>query len=139
MDSEIPGHFGAFEIRDAIGQLADGLEVPTELIPVVRQAAQGPCATADRGSQIFVVGVGQAGLLQIDTEELIWPRDPEGDLFDDLPLAGLWDPDSWYEAAASWQQEDPAAWVAFTWRIAVPLANRLRLVGAWTHPKPTLP
>jgi len=123
--------FNSFDIRDAIGQMADGLEVNERLMPSIRAAVSGICETADRGTQIFVVGIAQSNLHNVDTEELIWPKNPADDPFDDLPLHTMLDANAWTSAMNQWLNEDPVAWTAFVWRIAVPLSNRLQLTEAW--------
>lgn len=92
---------------------------------------QGAAETSDRGSQIFVVGVDAANQHNVDTEELIWPRDPTADYKDDVPLEAISNPELWKEAEAYWMEEDPLAWTAFVWRVAVPLAEGLGIIGSW--------
>jgi hypothetical protein len=123
--------FTAMQIRNAIGQVADGMEVDPKLIPFVRAAVTGVCPTSDRGDQQFVVNVDTVDLFNVDTEELIWPRDPDEDIHEDVPLHILTQPDLWEHTRRQWDDAYPREWSAFTWRIAVPLANRLGFVGAW--------
>jgi hypothetical protein len=121
--------FTAMEIRDAIGELADGNSIDSRLLPFVRAAVTGLCPTSDRGEQQFVVDVSGCALFNVDTEELIWPRTPSDAPGDDIPLRVLTDAELWERARHRW--EDRQEWTAFVWRIAVPLSNRLRFVGAW--------
>jgi hypothetical protein len=125
--------FSAMKIRDAIGDLADGETVASDLMPSVRAAVIGTCPTVDRGEQEFVVGVMQAGLFNVDTAELIWPRDPGHPVCNDndVLLRVVTDPELWEQARQHWEASQPQEWTAFVWRIAVPLSNRLGLVGAW--------
>ena len=126
------GLFPAMEIRDAIGDLADGVAVDPTLLPAVRAAVAGLCPTADGGEQQFVVDVSGAGLFNVDTAELIWPWAPNDEIGgDDVPLQALTDPVLWERARSRWDADRPREWAAFVWRIAVPLANRLGFVGAW--------
>lgn len=120
--------FGAMEIRDAIGALADGRPVEAELVEVVRAALNGPVETADRGQQVFVVGVFTADLSNVDTEEIIWPR-PVGHVPSDgdVLLTCVTSETEFHAERERWMEEDPVAWTAFVWRVAVPLANRLGL------------
>jgi hypothetical protein len=88
--------------------------------------------TADRGAQQFVVDVSGCALFNVDTEELIWPRNPNEALIGyDLSLRALVDRELWENARRRWDEEHRAEWAAFTWRIAVPLSRRLQFVGAW--------
>lgn len=123
--------FPAIEIRDAIGMLADGHEVDPRLMPFIRAAVTGLCPTADRGDQQFVVAVDAAHLFNVDTEELIWPIGPEEESSDNVPLRALTQPELWEQSRRRWEDEHPRAWTAFVWRVAVPLINRLGIVGAW--------
>jgi hypothetical protein len=125
------GLFPAMEIRDAIGQLADGLPVDPRLLPSIGAAVAGLCLTSDRGDQQFVVDVSGCGLFNVDTEELIWPRGNHEAIGDDLPLRVLTDRELWNAAHRKWDEEHPREWAAFIWRVAVPLSRRLRFVGAW--------
>lgn len=111
--------------------MADGCDVDERLIPSVRAAVEGRCETADRGKQIFVVDIAQSNRHNVDTVELIWPRDPADDLFDDLPLNTMLNANAWTFAMNRWIKLDPVAWTAFVWRIAIPLSNRLKLTEAW--------
>lgn len=83
------------EIRDAIGKVADGHEVDPRLMPFVCAVVIGLCPIADRGDQQFVVVVDAAHLLNVDTEELIWPLGPEEDSSDNVPLRVLTQPELW--------------------------------------------
>jgi hypothetical protein len=122
----------AMEIRDAIGQLADGLPVDPQLIPFVRAAAAGPCPTADRGAQSFIVDVAGCVQFNVDTEELIWPLGPGKDADEHyLLLAVLSDRDLWERTRARWDEQDARAWTAFVWRVAVPLCRHLAITAPW--------
>lgn len=129
----VPGdpHFTAMDIRDAIGQVADGQSVEPALVPLVRAALLGPCPTSDLGQQQFVVDVSGCGLFNVDTEELIWPRIIGDDIFDDVPLRIITAPEIWNETRQRWDEDRPRDWAAFVWRIAVPLCRRIGVVGAW--------
>lgn len=123
--------FGWLELRDAIGQLIDGCDVDEKYIPAIREAVRKSYVTSDKGEQIFVVSVAQAHLFNVDTEELIWCVAQDSETEDDLPLPVLLDASKWNIALQHWSSENPVAWIAFIWRIAVPLSNRLGFVGAW--------
>jgi hypothetical protein len=124
--------FEAMRIRDAIGQIADGIETSPLLLACTRAAVSGFCLTADRGEQEFAVDVSGCRLTNVDTEELIWPR-TVGHIGEsnDVPLRVLTSPELWSRACVIWEKKDPLAWTAFMWRIAIPLSNRLNLAGAW--------
>lgn len=123
--------FPAMEIRDAVGELADGHSIDPQLVQVIRTAVAGLCPTSDRGEQQFVIDISGCSLLNVDTDELIWPRDPGGDCGDDdVPLSILSDRDLWERTRSRWDEERPRQWVAFVWRIAVPLSRRLELSTA---------
>lgn len=129
MTRELPT---AMEIRDAIGQLADGLPVDPQLIPFVRAAVAGPCPTADRAQQSFIADVEGCVLFNVDTEELIWPVDPGKDNGEHyLPLDVLSNRDLWERTCARWDEQDARAWTAFVWRVAVPLSRRLAITAPW--------
>jgi len=123
--------FPAMEIRDAVGELADGYPIDPQLVPFIRTAVTGLCPTSDRGEQQFVVDISGCGLLNVDTEELIWPRHPGDDRDDDVPLSVLTDRELWERICSRWDEERPRQWVAFVWRIAVPLSRRLGFSTAW--------
>src|SRR5690348_1988303 len=99
--------FPAMEVRDAIGQLAEGREIDPRLMPFVRAAVTGLCKTSDRGEQQFVVDVSGAGSFNVDTEELIWPRAPGDDIRDDVPLRALTDRGLWEQARCRWDEHHP--------------------------------
>ena len=124
------GLFPAMEIRDAIGELADGHPVDPLLLATVRAAVAGVCPTADQGEREFFIDVSGCGLFNVDTEELIWPHEPGFEIPDYLPLRILTDSTLW-EQARQWWDDRPREWTAFVWRFAVPLSNRLGFVGAW--------
>jgi hypothetical protein len=128
--------FPAFDIRDAVGSVADGQPVDASLLPSVRAAVHGLCPTSDRGQQQFVVDVRGCALFNVDTEELIWPRHPDQDIHSDVPLRILTDEDLWKQTRRWWDEEQPREWAAFVWRVAVPLSRRLGLVGAWERSWP---
>lgn len=109
MDETDDELFTAFEIRDAIGLLADGRMIDTRLIPLVRAAVSGLFPTSDRGEQQFIVGISKCGQFNVDTEELIWPRSPGDDIFDDLPLRVLTDRDLLKAVCQRWENEDPGS------------------------------
>jgi|GEM_PF-3725515 len=113
MDAD--GLFHAMDIRVAIGDLVDGQTVDLALLPSIRAAITGGCPTADRGEQVFVVGVMQAVLFNVDTAELIWPREPEHPLYDanDGLLRVVTDPQLWKRACGYWDAVHPREWTAF--------------------------
>ena len=123
--------FSSMDIRDAIGAFADDGTIAQEYVAIIKAAVQGVVETSDRGSQIFVVGVYAANQPNVDTEELIWPRDPTVDYKDDVPLKAISNPELWKQAEAYWMEQDPLAWTAFVWRVAVPLVEGLGIIGAW--------
>jgi hypothetical protein len=123
--------FSAMEIRDEVGVLADGGTIDQKYIDIIKAAVQGVVETADKGSQIFVVMIECANQHNVDTEELIWPRDPASNDKDSVPLEVIANPDLWEKAAAYWLEAAPLSWTAFVWRVAVPLADRLKIIGSW--------
>jgi len=123
--------FEAMNIRDAIGEFADGGPVNPKYIDTIKRAVVGAVQTTDRGIQIFAVSVHAANQHNVDTEELIWPNDPECDLMGTVPLEAISNSILWTKAEKHWQEEDPISWAAFVWRVAVPIANRLRILGSW--------
>ncbi len=123
--------FSAMEIRDAIGQLADGRQIDPELVPFVRAAVDGPCPTSDQGDRQFVVSLDVCGQFNVDTEELIWPVAPDSDAGDDVSLWALTDRALWERARDRWDGEHPREWTAFVWRVAYPLSQRLVFTPSW--------
>ena len=83
----------------------------------------------------LVVDVSGCGLVNVDTEELVWPRGAGDDIEDDVPLAACTDRARWELARRHRDGDCPREWTAFLWRIAVPLSRRLGFAGAW-HPLP---
>jgi hypothetical protein len=97
------------------------------LVPFIRAAVTGLCPTSDRGKQQFVIDVSGCGLFNVDTEELIWPWSLTATVNEDVPMRVLTDPELWERTSRHWDEEHPRQWVAFVWRVPVPLANRLKL------------
>ena len=125
------GLFPAMKIRDAIGALADGRPIDARLVPFVHAAVGSLCPTSDLGEQQFVIDIGGCGSFNLDIEELIWPRGPDDDVGDGVPLRLLTDAELWEETRRRWDEALPREWTAFVWRVAVPLSNRLGIIGAW--------
>lgn len=123
--------FSAMEIRDAIGQLADGHRIDPGLVPFIRAAVVGPCLTSDDGYRQFVVNVQACGQFNVDTEELIWPVHPDADAGDDVPLRALTNRALWELARSRRDGQYPREWTAFVWRVAYPLSLRLLFTPAW--------
>jgi hypothetical protein len=125
--------FSSIDIRDAVGQLADGGSIDPKLVPFVRAAVAGQCPTSDRGEQEFVVDVSGCGLFNVDTEELIWPQNPGDETGDSYVLLRiLTDRELWEQARSRWDEGHPREWTAFVWRVAVPLSYRgLGFRAAW--------
>jgi hypothetical protein len=122
----------AYEIRDAIGDLADGMPVAPALRFWVQAALSGMCETADRGAQCYRVDLSAVTQHNVDTAELIWPNHPDSPPHpDEVPLQIITDPLRWEQARQQWMAHDPIAWTAFVWRVAVPLVTRLGMRGAW--------
>jgi hypothetical protein len=123
--------FPAMDIRDAIGELADGHPIDPELVPFVRAAVAGPCLTSDEGTRQFVVNLLACDQFNVDTEELIWPAHPDAHAADDIPLRVLTDRKLWQQMHDRWAGDYPREWTAFVWRIAHPLSLRLPFAPAW--------
>jgi hypothetical protein len=134
--------FSTEEIRDEIGWFADGDITEEKYLPVIKAAVEGSCLTSDRGMQLFVVSIDAANKHNVDTAELISAVDTSYQFngFDkrsstcpnyDVPLNAIVNKDIWLKAEEYWTKEDPVLWTAFVWRVAVPLAKRLKLFGSW--------
>jgi hypothetical protein len=123
--------FSAMEIRDAIGELAHSGTTDQKYVETIKAAVQGIVETADRGNQIFEVAIYCANQHNVDTEELIWPVEPLDTDKDSVPLPVISNPELWRKAEAYWIEHAPVSWTAFVWRVAVPLADRLGIVGSW--------
>ncbi|MCG6192583.1 hypothetical protein LFX25_04945 [Leptospira sp. FAT2] len=125
--------YDAFTIRDEIGMLADAVVSDEKYLKAVRSAMEGPCQTSDQGLRLFVVSLIAVNQTNVDTEELIWPIDPSTDTFgtEEIPLCVLTDKDLWLKYEAHWKENDPVAWTAFFWRIAVPLTDKLAILPPW--------
>jgi hypothetical protein len=122
----------AMDIRDAIGQLAEGHAIEPELFEWVREVVvTGQCLTIDRGMQQFLVDLEGCTLTNVDTEELVWPYDPGSETQDHLPLNILVNPVLWQQMQDRWNATEPKIWQAFVERIAIPLTRQLSIVGAW--------
>jgi hypothetical protein len=125
------GLFPAMKIRDAIGALADGRPIDARLVPFVHAAIRGLCPTSDLGERQFVIDIGVCGSFNMDIEELIWPHGPDDDIGEGVPLRLLTDSELWEATRRRWDEAWPREWTAFIWRVAVPLSNRLAIIGAW--------
>lgn len=128
-----PNTFDAYSIREEIGYLADSEATDEKFLQTIRAALNGPCQTSDKGLQLFVVDLRAVGQFNVDTSELIWPVDPSRDFIqnDEIPLSVIVNQQLWKQLQDLWEKKDPVSWTAFVWRIAVPLANRLNIVGSW--------
>ncbi len=135
------------DIADALGWLADGLEVSDEARAGALAALRGPVTVADRpGPRLYYVQVDTMALENVDTEEAIWsaPADGrilsnEGALVLDLNdpeaafrgsvvlLPDLADPVRLRALADRWEQSaDPAqrdAWAAMVSRFLDPVVR----------------
>jgi hypothetical protein len=142
------GKFSAYEIREEMGWFADGVATEEKYLPDIKAAVEGPYLTSDQGMQIFVVSIDAANRHNVDTAELIWAMDSsyqfnefreitlEGKSYTihnlDVPLNAIVNKDLWLKAEEYWTEKDPVSWTAFVWRVAVPIANRLKIPGCWT-------
>jgi hypothetical protein len=124
--------FSWLEIRDAIGILADSGAIDARLVPFARAAVTGQCPTSDKGETQFVADVSCCNLLNVGTEELIWPWSPEAESADYILLPPLTNANLWNKAREIFEESQPVEWAAFVWRIALPLSIRLGFVGAWS-------
>lgn len=135
------------EIRDAIGDLCDGVEVEPELVTLARSALRGPVATLS-GVKRFYADLDTLVLEHVDTAEGIWDAPADGvnrlqdgtacfDLADDeqvfdsavFPLEAFWDRARFERIERAWlesaDEERRLQWARFLERVVNPLRARL--------------
>lgn len=72
------------DIADALGWLADGLEVSDEARAGALAALRGPVTVSDRpGPRLYYVQVDTMALENVDTEEAIWSAPADGRILSD--------------------------------------------------------
>ena len=125
--------YDAYTIRDEIGFLADSDVTDKKYLPVIKAAINEFCETSDKGFQIFVASLEAVNQFNVDTSELIWPVDQSRDFSqnEEIPLNAIVNKELWVKVKEYWEIKDPISWTAFIWRIAVPLSNKLNIVGSW--------
>ena len=119
-----------YDIRDAIGNFAEGEEILASTIQLVERATEGSIETS-MGKRYFAIDLDSILLENIDLSETIWPEEHITEISQNVPLTVLKNQGLWEKAKDYWEKENPKGLEAFIKKIAVPLKEKLNLESNW--------
>ena len=106
---EAGGLFRVMDIRDAVGAMADDEPVDPRLVPARARGRHRAVPDVRSRRTAGRVDISGCGLLNVGTEELIWPRHPDDDGGDDdAPLRVLTDVSSGSGPVCGGTRNNPA-------------------------------
>ncbi|MCM8542160.1 MAG: hypothetical protein NE328_17960 [Lentisphaeraceae bacterium] len=119
-----------YEIRDAIGDFAEGEEILPSTIQLVERATEGSIETS-MGKRYFAIDLDSILLENIDLSETIWPEENFPEISQNVPLTVLKNQSLWEKVKDYWAKENPKGLEAFIKKIAVPLKEKLSIKSNW--------